>query len=397
LIAIALNGSRYYDKESLKIAIATGFANIPGSTHIQMDKISQDRILEQIDRENFNSMKYLKEEYFEFKNLNNGYIPLLLMDYMKFDGAPDPIKFIDREKTYIQFVAKVEKDNHLKILLQNETFERALKELSSKLPVKRIYEFVIAKYLLDHDEISIETATKEILKMIAYVEDDTVSHAFENLNQDYYDSGQKNRNLKLFKHNDGRLMKTPDFVEVLQNKEYREFIEDIIMYGLFRYEHEFKAIYYGVPHFKLYEQYQMADAALLSNYRKTHSSFRGSGLITNDNEYFLYIDLHKEDNVKESLKYKDEFINEQYFQWQTPNNTAINSDRGKNIIFNQDRKINLHLFVRKYKVIDGEIEPYIYIGKGNSIEYEGEKPITVKIKLENEIPPMLYTEFTKKV
>ena len=33
---------------------------------------------------------------------------------MKYDGAPDPIKFINREKTYLQFVAKVEKDDYLK-------------------------------------------------------------------------------------------------------------------------------------------------------------------------------------------------------------------------------------------------------------------------------------------
>ena len=135
MIAIALNGSRYYDKESLKVAIATGFANIPGCTHIQMDKISQERILAQIDKENFHSLKYLKEEYFEFKKMNSGYIPLYLMDFMKYDGAPDPIKFIDREKTYLQFVAKVEKNEHLKNLLLNDSFERVLKELSSKLPL----------------------------------------------------------------------------------------------------------------------------------------------------------------------------------------------------------------------------------------------------------------------
>ena len=42
-------------------------------------------------------------------------------------------------------------------------------------------------------------------------------------------------------------------------------------------------------------------------------------------------------------------------------------------------------------------EPYIYIGKGDVVEYEGEKPITVKMKLENEMPVSLYTEFIKKV
>jgi superfamily II DNA or RNA helicase len=397
LIALALNGSRYYDKESLKVAIATGFANIPGCTHIQMDKISQERILAQIDNENFNSMKYLKEEYFEFKKLNQGRIPYLLLDYLKYDGAPDPVKFIDREKTYLSFVAKVEKDDYLKGLLQNEAFESTLKELSSKLPIKRIYEFVIIRYLLDHEEINLEIAKRQILKMINDIDDDSVFHALECLNQNYYDSGQLKNKPKLFNYIEGKLTKTPIFIEQLKNQNYRKYIEDIITYGIFRYEKEFKSEYYGVPHFKLYEQYPMMDAALLSNYRKIHSSFRGSGLLANGKEYFLFIDLHKEEDVKESINYKDKFINERYFQWQSQNSTTQQSERGQNIIHNKARGVNLHLFVRKYREIDGKNEPFIYIGKGDTVQYEGEKPITVKIKLEHEIPATLYTEFTKKV
>jgi superfamily II DNA or RNA helicase/HKD family nuclease len=397
LIALALNGSRYYDKESLKVAVATGFANIPGCTHIQMDKISQDRILAQIDKENFNSMKYLKEEYFEFKKMNQGRIPYLLLDYLKYDGAPDPVKFINREKTYLSFVAKVEKDDNLKELLLNKAFVATMKELSSKLPIKRIYEFVILRYLLENEEINLELAKRQILKMMDHVDDDSILHAFECLNQNYYDSGQLKSKPKLVQYSNGTLTKTNNLIKLLENDEYRKFIGDIITYGIFRYEKDFNREYYGVPHFKLYEQYQMIDAALLSNYRKIHSSFRGSGLLANGNEYFLFIDLHKEENVKESINYQDKFINPHEFQWQSVNSTTQQSERGKNIIFNQLRGIHLHLFIRKYKEIDGKTEPYIYIGKGNSVEFEGDKPITVLLELENEVPANLYTEFTEKV
>ncbi|MGJ7922196.1 DEAD/DEAH box helicase [Neobacillus sp. LXY-4] len=397
LIALALNGSRYYDKESLKVAVATGFANIPGATHIQMDKISQDRILSQIDKENFNSMKYLKEEYNEFKKLNQGRIPYLLLDYLKYDGSPDPVKFIDREKSYIQFVAKVEKDEDLKRLLENEDFESTIKELSSKLPIKRVYEFLIIRYLLEHKKIDLQIAKQKILKELDNVDDDSIIHAFECLNQNYYDSMQKKSKPKLFQYQEGQLIKTQLFSGILENEDYFKYIDDIITYGIFRYEKEFQHEYYGVPHFKLYEQYQMIDAALLSNYRKIHSSFRGSGLLTNSNEYFLFVDLHKEADVKESINYKDKFFNPREFQWQSVNNTTQESNRGKDIIFNKQRGINLHLFIRKYKEIDGKTEPYIYIGKGNVVHFEGNKPITVKMELENEVPASLYTEFTEKV
>ena len=46
--------------------------------------------------------------------------------------------------------------------------------------------------------------------------------------------------------------------------------------------------------------------------------------------------------------------------------------------------------------IDGVIQPYIYIGKGDTISAEGNKPITVHLKLEHTIPTPLYLEFNHR-
>lgn len=32
--------------------------------------------------------------------------------------------------------------------------------------------------------------------------------------------------------------------------------------------------------------------------------------------------------------------------------------------------MNLQLFIRKYKEIDSKYDPYIYIGKGDTVEYD---------------------------
>ncbi|HEY5525275.1 MAG TPA: DEAD/DEAH box helicase family protein, partial [Clostridium sp.] len=147
LIALALKGSKYYDKDSLKIAVATEFSNIPGCSNIQMDKIAQERILAQLNNENFNNLKYLKEEYNQFKGLMGGKVPFRLMDYIKYEGAPDPLKFIKYEKTYQGFLGKVEKNIGVDEIIQDEEFFKILKELSNKLPIKRPHEFAIIKYL----------------------------------------------------------------------------------------------------------------------------------------------------------------------------------------------------------------------------------------------------------
>jgi hypothetical protein len=49
----------------------------------------------------------------------------------------------------------------------------------------------------------------------------------------------------------------------------------------YRYEKMFSHQNFGIPFFKRYAQYTMIETALLSNCRKTLSSFRGSGLLVN--------------------------------------------------------------------------------------------------------------------
>ena len=394
LIAIALKGSKYYDKDSLKVAVATNFDDIPGCSNIQMDKISQEKILKQLNNENFNSLKYLKGEYNEFKALLGGKIPYKLMDYVKYDGAPDPLRFVAYAKSYQEFLSKVERsyDNNM-----DEDFMKIIRELSSKLPLKRPYEFTIIRSMLENERMNVESAKNIMKKYLDSVDEKTIIHAFRNLNQEFYDKGQTENSIKLFNYSGGILERLISFEKIIHNKDKLDILIDILNYGLISYEKRYGSYNYGVPFFKLYEQYKMTDTALLSNYEKKHSSFRGSGLLTNGNEYFLFIDLHKDENIKESINYKDKFINRELFQWQSPNSTSQKSERGKDIIDNCNRNINLHLFVRKYKEIDGKVQPYIYIGKGNTIKHEGEKPITVELKLENKLPESLYIEFTKKV
>ena len=74
-----------------------------------MDRISKERILNQLNTENFNSLRYLKEEYNEFKSLLVGKIPYQLMDYVKFDGAPDPLSLLIMERHIKDFLRRLKR------------------------------------------------------------------------------------------------------------------------------------------------------------------------------------------------------------------------------------------------------------------------------------------------
>ena len=67
LMAIALYGKPDVDRDTLKVQVASDFAELPNGTYIHMDRITKEQILSQLEAEKFMSMKYMKESYNAFK------------------------------------------------------------------------------------------------------------------------------------------------------------------------------------------------------------------------------------------------------------------------------------------------------------------------------------------
>lgn len=395
LIAIALKGGRYYDKDSLKVAVKKDFINIPGDSFVQMDRVLKIRILDQLEHENFRTMKYLKEEYFEFKTMNRGKIPYNLMDFLKYEGAPDPLKFIKYAGTYPQFLAKFEKNDYLIKLTNDSEFMKVVKYVTDMLPIKRPNEFAILKYLMNHEHATMEQCQFIVSQYMNEPTMESIGHACNILNFEYYDASQHRRWNQLVSYLDQTVSCTDIFISLKKSSNYAHVIGDILNFGLCTYQKEFGSENYGFPFLKCYATYNMYDVALLTNLKKKVSSFRGSGLLTEKNEYFLFVELHKDADVKDSINYKDKFISRDVFQWESPNSTIQESKRGQNIIYNQQNEINLHLFVRKFSEVDGMVQPYIYMGKMNTFYFEGNKPIMIHAKLEHPVPTETYQELNE--
>lgn len=411
LMAIALYGKQEYDKDSLKVSVDNDFADLPGGTYIHMDRIAKEQILRQLDNEKFMSMKYLKETYLSFKKLCGGKIPLLT-DYLKHDGSVDPLRFTifnPQIKTYIEFIAKVESDTHpeFSILLDNPIIKSLFRFLQTFMPAKRIEEWLIAETLFSNlfeNQNQLLGANYE--KYVDYKNNNSFKHACELLTGKYYDSSElKNYADVLLINNDENI----EFSDKVKNyfsennqitQLAKEWIIDTIQYSIHRYGIDFGRADYGFPFFKLYQEYSMRSTAPLCLYQKIHSSFRGQGLITSAKpDYFIFVNLHKDANVKESINYKDMFITPEVFQWQSPNSTKQDSEVGMNLIFNEKRNIRLHLFVRKFEEIEGITQPFMYLGQVSTHpeSAKGEKPITMLFALHNRVPDDIYEELTNVV
>ncbi|MGL4656801.1 MAG: DEAD/DEAH box helicase [Sarcina sp.] len=397
LVAMALNGSQYYDKDSLKVSLKTDFASIPGCTNIQMDEIAKERILAQIDGENFNALKYLKEEYMEFKKVRGGKPVGFLTDYFLYEGAPEPLKFIGAtpSKSYLGFLEKIEKDYKDTSLLKDKLFKDVLKDVSVKLPLKRPYEYIVLKGLIEKGFATKVQLKEEIEKYIEFVDDRSFEYTLECLKGDYH--SKKESNYNFIKVTGDGVELADEIGSVVKNEKYRLYINDCINYGLLRYEREFGEKNYGNPFLKLYSSYSRDDVMRMANTKKKFSGFGMGGQKASDDKksWYMFVNFEKEEGIKDSINHVNEFIGDDIFVWESRSTTTLDSEAGEQLIDNKKYGIEMHLFVRKYKDVDGVTQPYIYMGKCDSVANFGEMPIVAHLKLQNKVPNRIMNEFVK--
>ncbi len=116
------------------------------------------------------------------------------------------------------------------------------------------------------------------------------------------------------------------------------------------------------------------------------------GFVHKGENIFLLVTLEKADLATE-FGYKDHFLSKDLFQWQSQNRTTQKSSYGQKICQHAKNKINVQLYIRVNNKINGRAAPFYYCGKVDFVSWEGEQPITVKWRLQNEVPGHLRLTF----
>lgn len=398
LIPIALAGDNSYDKDDLIEATKNDFFDIPGDTFIRLEEQTKERILTQLESVNFNQIKFLKEAYFNVKNsimqVSNKYTFPSLMHY-DMDGF-DPVRFINSKGSYIKFVEYAEDDDLITEFVNNLEYYKYIKFVDDLIPIKKPEIIVIISLLLENKFVAISEIIKEVSKYTRHSSIDYLKYIIELLNHDYYDSIDSKKYGKFIEvSNDDTIKRSIEFDSNLKDSFFEKVLRDSVEYGLFRYLHEFPLVEDADNQFQLYHPYNMREVAMLMSYNKKLSAFRGQGVLRIDKDYFLFVDLLKHE-VKESIDYKDIFIDQNHFQWESQNQTTQQSVVGQNLIKHTELGYALHIFVRKNKLEDGVIQGYTYFGKVITKEFTGNKPIRFIFELENQVPESIYYRFETK-
>ena len=380
-IALALGGlsqNFILEKRLLKSLVRDDFRLLGLSEYgveINIDKLSKDEILNFIENENFYSLKYMKQDYNNFKKYINAPIYPKHMDYLNNDSAPNLLKFmqikIGQKKTYSYygFLKGIEEEN---IDEFDKEQENVINYLSGLLQLVRPHDYLICKMLLNGKN-SINFIVKEIKNEIV------------NYNQNEFDHALK----YLIKNNVVRKDGDTILLNGAVTTAYKNYLEDLIEYGLTKYKTDYSE---STDMFILWKDYRY-DQVQLKRCEDPKNNQKGTYFGSNGVIY-IFASIKKDvPDDKEHLNYKDKFLESSLFQWESMANI-------KDVDL---EKLNTskyaHLFIRKMESENGILMPFTYVGKGHldnprkSKNVDSKRSFIYDIRMENELPDYLQYDF----
>lgn len=396
MIPIALSGDRTYNKDTIRKYVREGSRVIPGESTIHFDEISKKRIFESIDSSK-TTKSFLKEKYFALK-YKLGRVPNIL-DFYEY-GEIDPMLFIQYSRSYDQFVKTVDKDFNI---MFGDREEAILEFISSLVNGKRVHELLMLKCILNNEKMSPDTY-RELLeeKGEIYREADYVS-ALNVLGKVFVNAPlEKKRysNIEFISMDyakNGILRRASAFYSLFSNNAFVNEVESLVKYGLKRYEDLFKN--HDEDNLVLYEKYSRKDVCRILNWEHDDSS-TVYGYRIKHNTCPIFVTYEKKDDIANSTKYEDQFINNQLFSWMTRSKVSLESPESQKIINYSKIGLKIYLFIKKS---DGEGTDFYYMGKVSPIDYmqteiendNGQKlPImNFKMKLEHSVREDIYEYF----
>jgi superfamily II DNA or RNA helicase/HKD family nuclease len=351
LIPIALYGDTSYNKDTIRKLLTEGSRMIPGSSTINFDKITKERIFKSIDTANLQLSSDLKMDYNLLK-FKLGRIPMM-MDFIE-HGSRDPFLYVSYSKSLYNFIVNAE-NSPLTSLTQKQAklIEFFSKEINN---AKRIEECLILKFIIEDGYISIQELKEFVLNSYNYtISDETLHSCTRNLNFEFIREKKDGKMLSvkaiygfdIINIQENKFTPSDSFIDDLKNSEFKKYLLDSVQYSIYEFNRlfEFQKWQDG---FVLYRKYSRKDVfRILNTAENPIAQNVGGYMVSQDNRHCpIFVNYHKEDHISESTKYEDEFINNKEFDWMSKSNRTLGSADVQSIL-GQNGPIRLPLFIKK--------------------------------------------------
>jgi superfamily II DNA or RNA helicase len=146
-----------------------------------------------------------------------------------------------------------------------------------------------------------------------------------------------------------------------------------------------------------YSREQILAAFGFSTFNKKSGIREGIALSKDKNTELLFITLNKsEKDFSPTTLYEDFAISDKLFHWQTQNSVSPEKAKGLSYINHQVEKKRILLFVRERNLDEyGNTMASVFLGEGILDEHYGSRPMSIKWKLNEAIPPYLWKDSAK--
>ena len=386
LIPIALSGDRSYNKDNVRRYVMEGDRVIPGVSTIHFDEISRRRIFAAIDAANFSDIRLIRENYTNLK-YKLGRIPAL-KDFDLY-GEMDVCRIFDNSSlgSYYKFLVKYEKEYTVRLSKEEE---KILEFVSRKLAAgKRIHELEMLNRLLVYRHGILRILSKSLRDNYGITMDEKTRKNVVNVmtNEFPSGSGKKTYETCVFIRKEGEEYGiSRNFARMLGNPAFYQILQELIDFGISRYRQNF-SLRYQDTEFVLYQKYTYEDVCRLLNWENNEVPLNIGGykFDKNTRTFPVFINYHKEENISDTTKYEDHFLNTGTLMAVSKSGRSLESEDVQNFLHARERGIDVHLFVRKNK--DDKIsKEFYYLGRmaatGRTREFQ--MPNTTKTAVEIE-------------
>ena len=411
LIPVALFGDSSFSKDRLRKLLSAGSSLIPGSSSISFEEIARERVFASIDSSKLNTKKALTED-FNLLKFRLGRPPLMA-DFIN-NKSRDPYQYVNYSGSLLAFTIAMRECPEV------PTKGLQLLEYLSKYVCDgiRIEEVIILRELLTKESLSIDHLKHIMLDECSFHTEDTIiANAIHNLNFHYVTkrvNGQEIRlseatGFKIAEFDSDKLIITrgASFTDITNNNVILEYTQDVCTAAIIAFMLDFDLHNY-VGGFKRGAKYSRRDVFRILRWDKLPNAQNVGGYIVSQDKTNcpIFVTYHKGDNISETTRYEDHFINPRHVVYMSKSRRTLSSPEVVIMRNQPENKIRLPFFVKKD---DDEGTAFYYLGDLSSVPDKFEKTtmqndaggsvsvVKMEYFLDRDVDPRLYSYLTEKI
>jgi len=367
MVPIALYGDNSFRKDNLRKLVSSGSSVLPGSSTVNFDSITKEKIFESINAVNLQTKSSLQEAYRQQK-FRQGRIPMM-MDFFRTDSR-DAFQYIEYSGSYYNFVVTEETENNLPKLSSNAL--RLLEHLSRYVNngVRGFDSFLISE-VVRNGEVKIDILIHKFLKLTGIeIDSDEFCSSIKSVNllfnkekidKKYEVIGEKYSSQIIHQAEDERLVAGSILADGLKEPGFKDFLLDSCEFSL----NSFLKNLSGneiVGGFIRYEKYTRIDVLRILCWSEQIAPLQNVGgykVSPDGTNCPIFVTYHKKDTITDTTKYEDKFLSPELFSWMSKSNRTLTSGDVATITAQKKTNIRLPLFIKKS---DDEGQAHYYIG-----------------------------------